>query len=381
MGMQILVIYLVAVVLFLYVLIMGNSRYHRDGWVGWASVWLAKSPRLAIYYPAYLYYRDEAKASALESSVYEHLFAKKHPYMQIAYVLLTGGAVILYFWKAFPLILAIPDGHIHLYSAPASAAAAILLFLRACYSDPGTITDNSTVGLYPYDESLYFKGAKCVTCKTVKPARSKHCKLCNRCVGRFDHHCGWLNNDVGEGNFHWFILFLISHILLCGYGVLTCYNFLAYIVVRRRLFGASFVVGKETVKAGYLMVGQFLMQEYPVIAGELLFMGCVTFMMMGFFCYHMYLVAVNYTTNETFKLSDLVEMNAAYKDHVARHDAFQAAHPDAKLPELCAPPPPVPPTKRGAWLYDKGVVSNFIEAFFSNPIPKKIAKGGGKKNR
>lgn len=50
----------------------------------------------------------------------------------------------------------------------------------------------------------------CVTCCIQKPLRSKHCKTCDRCVSKFDHHCPWINNCVGFHNHRAFMTYLYS---------------------------------------------------------------------------------------------------------------------------------------------------------------------------
>jgi len=39
---------------------------------------------------------------------------------------------------------------------------------------------------------------------------SKHCKRCNRCTEDFDHHCKWINNDVGSKNYKSFIALIMG---------------------------------------------------------------------------------------------------------------------------------------------------------------------------
>ena len=50
----------------------------------------------------------------------------------------------------------------------------------------------------------------CEICRTYVHQTSKHCRSCDRCVEKFDHHCIWINNCIGGKNYKVFLVMICS---------------------------------------------------------------------------------------------------------------------------------------------------------------------------
>ena len=71
---------------------------------------------------------------------------------------------------------------LHRHTGALAVGACLLTFWATATSDPGYITDDNLathLRLYPFD-GLTSKEKDCWTCHRPRPARSKHCPLCNR---------------------------------------------------------------------------------------------------------------------------------------------------------------------------------------------------------
>eukprot|EP01084_Bolivina_argentea_P179399 310004_1 len=124
--------------------------------------------------------------------------------------------------------------HLILFRTLFTTFSIVLVFLwywayfKSKYSHPGPIPKAWTMWngnplirpsdpIYAIDTSLHgstmivTKHSKlyCVKCKIFRPNRTGHCKRCNICVTRIDHHCTFLNNCIGSNNQRYFCQFLI----------------------------------------------------------------------------------------------------------------------------------------------------------------------------
>ncbi|KAH7032290.1 DHHC palmitoyltransferase-domain-containing protein [Linnemannia elongata] len=61
----------------------------------------------------------------------------------------------------------------------------------------------------------------CDLCQIVKPDRCHHCKECDQCVLRMDHHCPWVNSCIGYNNLKFFYLFILYASLLAIWVIST----------------------------------------------------------------------------------------------------------------------------------------------------------------
>ncbi|RDI85972.1 Intermediate cleaving peptidase 55 [Venturia inaequalis] len=249
-----------------------------------------------------------------------YLLYEKHYVVTFFFLGLLTGSVALFLPPTWPFIsifqkclvfLLVPLPYIFTYLCQISGP-----------NSPHIITaktNHSHLLHYPFDHVLYHPDNLCRTCAIPKPARSKHCSICKACVARSDHHCVWVNNCVGRGNYKYFLGLLFFTSLLLFYGSYLAVSTLRP-QVRDHFERYPWWHSSEYESHGTLTNRFMAIWEYWIdILGTAFMVGGISRggvgmlstltapLPLGLLVYHIYLIWAGMTTNETSKWSDVRE--------------------------------------------------------------------------
>jgi hypothetical protein len=134
-----------------------------------------------------------------------------------------------------------------------------------------------------------------------------------------DHHCIWVNNCLGRGNYKWFLALLLSTSILLAYGAYLAYYSLSPLVQRHylRYEGWYKYTPKQGVstkswfgyfdrKTHYFFIYTTIYLDMGGVRGSGVgLLALLTWPLpLGLLAYHVYLIWAGMTTNESAKWAD-----------------------------------------------------------------------------
>jgi hypothetical protein len=126
----------------------------------------------------------------------------------------------------------------------------------------------------------------CRSCRAIKPPRTHHCSMCERCVLKMDHHCPWVGNCVGHNNYKAFCLLL-------------AYGFAATLIVCAWWWPFALGLWQPLCTADARVDVEASWQKSNTVFGALILNTSLCFMLLLFVLMHGHLVLTNQTTLES----------------------------------------------------------------------------------
>lgn len=126
------------------------------------------------------------------------------------YLVFMAVTMALLQFSAYPALRKGPlDADSILYGSQALFGISLVLWVSVWYKDPGYLKKDPSMKLQTILGSIDASSI-CSTCRIIRTPRSFHCGYCDLCVERFDHHCPWVDNCIGKGNYCIFYIFVLA---------------------------------------------------------------------------------------------------------------------------------------------------------------------------
>ncbi|KAL4105697.1 hypothetical protein PRIC1_003757 [Phytophthora ramorum] len=178
----------------------------------------------------------------------------------------------------------------------------LVAYYKVVFTDPGYVTPTVVQRIKDAMQQVLEEGSSkspsmmntCRRCKLLKPFRAHHCSFCNRCVLKMDHHCPWVANCVGEGNYKFFFHFIV-------------YAFLALSMCVRALAG-PFQAALFSEDAPRGAANFSAMAVVGFVLG-----GALGISLLGFIAVHSYLLVHGATTIECHEYGRAFPFNQGWR--------------------------------------------------------------------
>ena len=109
------------------------------------------------------------------------------------------------------------------------------LAVNKIYLDSAS-TDSSNSIYYFMNERCVNGGVRnCITCQQFKPDRAHHCKHCNKCVLKMDHHCPWLGNCIGYFNYKYFLSMIFYSFITSAYFNYIFSDVIKFLIIEEKI--------------------------------------------------------------------------------------------------------------------------------------------------
>ncbi|XP_063502260.1 palmitoyltransferase ZDHHC4 isoform X3 [Symphalangus syndactylus] len=269
-----------------------------------------------------------------------YLFHTRNHTFIVLHLVLQGMVYTEYTWEVFGYCQELEFSLYYLLLPYLLLVVNLFSFTLTCVTNPGIITKANELlflHVYEFDEVMFPKNVRCSTCDLRKPARSKHCSVCNWCVHRFDHHCVWVNNCIGAWNIRYFLIYLLTLTASAATVAIVSTAFLVHLVVMSDLYQETYIddlghlhvmdtvfliqcehfihpTGNSCMYWDYSWASsqcclcsvchiwtQYLFLTFPRIVFMLGFVVVLSFLLGGYLCFALYLAATNQTTNEWYR--------------------------------------------------------------------------------
>ena len=208
-----------------------------------------------------------------------------------------------------------------------------ILCMVCIFSNPGVVPRNNNM-LYNYKNTLIvlrgrlFKSKICKTCLIARPIGTSHCKKCNNCVNKLDHHCNWIGNCIGIQNYRYFFYFinflniyllfsLITGICLSVHQSPNLYKVFSIIISLVSFLSGLFVFSLVIAHTYYIYLGQptymrIKYKKYMKISGNLFNKGWYV-NLKRIFCWSYVILTNNNSSNQSIKVNQF--LNSLYHNN------------------------------------------------------------------